>query len=257
MFRVFSFCFGRQKKWKALSLLMSLMFVWCKMSGSGCKVAAKPLSGSDADDACPPNALKYKRNPPVKAVNGSTVTLPCIPKLPLNNDHILEWKKDGSDILIVKENTIQNEKNKNRMRLAASIEGLKKQNASLQIDHVVMSDIGTYCCCIRLPGVYLYCVNQTLELTNGDPNPEGIQQTTVNPTPTPVNLTDKTDIVLAVVVVVVVVVVVAVAVACYCIKKRGARPKRRGSQQEGDAVQETIPMTLEENENPVRQSHVV
>ena len=119
------------------------------------------ITGQRDVDACPPNPLKVETNLPVKAVNGSNITLLCITNVSISDEHILEWKKDDLDILIVKENFEKHE-DKSRMRLAASIEGLKKGNASLRIDHVMMSDEGTYCCCIKLGNKYLHCVNQSL-----------------------------------------------------------------------------------------------
>ncbi|XP_007543698.1 uncharacterized protein LOC103131897 isoform X3 [Poecilia formosa] len=111
--------------------------------------------------SCPRMPTMFEDVKPVITVIGRNITLRCVTNF--TSDDILEWIKGNDDILVVKNRKVHQNTDKSRYSLAASIEGLNRSIASLNISHVKHTDSGSYCCCIRNIKNVRQCINHTVD----------------------------------------------------------------------------------------------
>ncbi|XP_018558783.1 uncharacterized protein LOC108901683 isoform X3 [Lates calcarifer] len=99
---------------------------------------------------CPVSPGGFKENPPVEAVNGSDVILPCLPEFTVRVDHDrLEWSRGNEDIYTIR-GGYSDGLYKHSGRASVSREEFQKRNASLKLFRVSEADGGEYCCCLHL-----------------------------------------------------------------------------------------------------------
>ncbi|XP_014870311.1 uncharacterized protein LOC106934739 [Poecilia latipinna] len=116
--------------------------------------------------SCPRMPMTFEDVKPVITVIGRNITLRCVTNFTLLFHDILEWIKGNDDILVVKDRKVHQNIDKIRFSLAASIKGLKRRIASLNISHVKYTDSGSYCCCIRNITTVRQCINHIVVVEN-------------------------------------------------------------------------------------------